>query len=642
MVEIGRFLSRYRSSAAAALIVFVGYLLRAYRVAYQGLRGDEAFSVGFFSRPFGEVWASMGSFDPNPPLYYFVLHNWMRIAGTSEAAVRWPSVLAGVIVVALTYRLGRMLLGRPAGFLAASFAVVNPFLIWHAQDARVYSLLTALVLAAVWQTWQAATRVSANALSPQDALRPWLVASGLWWLALFAHYFAILPLVVIGIALLLAPATRLRWFAALMMAVGVGLAYLPIVLHVFPLLAGHTKGWIQPPTLSEAVWRLLTAFSVGASSNAGMAGLRWVGGGLLALLLVAGAIGAIRRAPSAAIWLLALGLGPATLAWLVSLARPVFAEQYLISSLPGLLIIAAASAFAIKALPRWTAWLSALPAAGLGLVALLSLKNYYFDPAYAKSPNWRGVVAYLEATARLDEVVVLNLPDPGFYHYYHGPMPVEASPPDSLSTIGVPAAEAQLRQLRDRYQHIRFFFSPSPLYDPEGFVGQWLETCCEKTSDTFVYGFRVQAFDTPSGSLAARQPYPVEFEKGITLTGYRVLNPQLRAGEAIHLTLYWTARERVAESYTVFVHLLAADGFNVAGADNLPRDGSYPTDQWLVSEMVIDPHLVPLPADMPPGDYRLDVGLYRLDTGQRLMGRDASGVEADHVLLPVILTVQNP
>jgi hypothetical protein len=217
-----------------------------------------------------------------------------------------------------------------------------------------------------------------------------------------------------------------------------------------------------------------------------------------------------------------------------------------------------------------------------------------------------------------------------------------ASPPDALAVAGISATEAQLAQLRDTYQHVRFFFSPSPLYDPDGFVGNWLAGCCEKTADEFVGLFRVQTFDTPTGSLAAREAYPVEFEAGIVLTGYRVVNANLTAGESAHLTLYWTARAPITASYTVFVHLLAADGFNVANADGLPAAGRQPTDQWTTGADVIDPHPIAIPGDMPPGDYTVEIGLYELSSGVRLMATELSGNRVDAVRLPVTVKIAGP
>ena len=615
------------------LIVLLGYALRAYAVAAPALRDDEAFSVGFASQAPSKILTALARAEPNPPLYWFLLHGWMQVAGRSEIAVRWPSVLAGTVTVALVCYLGSIMLRRSAAQFAALLAALNPFLVWYAQDARVYALLTVLVLAAVCQTWRAMQR---------NRLRDWVMAGLWWWLALFAHYFAALPLAAIGAAFLLAPASRKRWREGLALASGIGAAYAPWAIYVSPLLVGHSKGWISPVGPTDAIWRLFTVASSGAQASGAAGWLPIAGGVLLALAVLAGSLNLLRRRRSAAIWLIAFGVGAPSALWLISLVRPVFAEQYFIGALPGVAALGAAGALAGTRVKGWGKGLSWTVALGLSLAALASLQNYYFDPAFSKSPRWRDIARYLADTTRPDELVLLNQPLPAFYYYYDAPMPVETSPPGPLSEAGLPKTEAQLAGLRDRYQHVRFFFSPHPAYDPDGFVSQWLEACCEKTTDTFVYGFRVQTFDTPSGSLAARQSYSFDFERGITLTGYRLVNPRVRVGEPIHLTLYWTAREKIGESYTVFVHVLAADGFNVVGQDNPPRGGAYPTDQWPAGAAVIDPHPVPLPADMPPGDYRLDVGLYRLETGERLIGQDASGAQADHVLLPIVVTVGNP
>ncbi len=270
----------------------------------------------------------------------------------------------------------------------------------------------------------------------------------------------------------------------------------------------------------------------------------------------------------------------------------------------------------------------------------MSLSNYYFDPRYSKSPDWRAVSDYLVRTARADEVVALNLPDPAFYYYYRAPMPVEAVPAAALPEFGAAAAVAQLAHLRDSYAHIRFFFAPSPLYDPDGFAGEWLQDCCEKTDDNFVAGFRVQTFDTPAGSLAAQQAYPVEFESDLALTGFRLARSAVQRGGQLQLTLFWLARAPIASSYTVFVHLLAPDGFDLLDGDGIPRTGSRPTNSWQPGEIIIDTHSIALPADMPVGVFRLEVGMYERESGTRLPGKIGSGTAVDHFILPVRVTVE--
>ncbi|MGD8791867.1 MAG: hypothetical protein PVF47_04890, partial [Anaerolineae bacterium] len=70
--------------------------------------------------------------------------------------------------------------------------------------------------------------------------------------------------------------------------------------------------------------------------------------------------------------------------------------------------------------------------------------------------------------------------------------------------------------------------------------------------------------------------------------------------------------------YTVFIHLLDEAGQTLVQADSQPRGGAYPTSVWDAGEVVADAHRLALPPDLPAGDYRLRLGLYRLETGVRL------------------------
>lgn len=105
------------------------------------------------------------------------------------------------------------------------------------------------------------------------------------------------------------------------------------------------------------------------------------------------------------------------------------------------------------------------------------------------------------------------------------------------------------------------------------------------------------------------------------LLGYDLESPQVRPGEAIHLTLYWEAANKPTEDYTVFVHLLDADGQLVAQQDNQPQNGMYPTNFWDAGERVQDEYTLAV----DPGTYTLAVGMYTLETLQRLPVVDASG-----------------
>jgi hypothetical protein len=78
--------------------------------------------------------------------------------------------------------------------------------------------------------------------------------------------------------------------------------------------------------------------------------------------------------------------------------------------------------------------------------------------------------------------------------------------------------------------------------------------------------------------------------------------------------LYWRSLAAVEEDYTLFIHLLDAQGNVVAQADAPPTHNSYPTSWWAAGETIADRHHLP---DIPEAT-RLRLGIYSLASGQRL------------------------
>src|SRR5262249_436293 len=78
---------------------------------------------------------------------FLLMHAWQRLAGTGEAAVRFPSVCFSLAAVSLTYLLARRIAGEATALLSAFVVAVSPFQIMSAQEARMYPLLGALALA---------------------------------------------------------------------------------------------------------------------------------------------------------------------------------------------------------------------------------------------------------------------------------------------------------------------------------------------------------------------------------------------------------------------------------------------------------------------------------------------------------------
>lgn len=155
--------------------------------------------------------------------------------------------------------------------------------------------------------------------------------------------------------------------------------------------------------------------------------------------------------------------------------------------------------------------------------------------------------------------------------------------------------------------------------------------------DTVRFGavtIQPQAGDIPN-------PQDLLFEDGIALIGYTLDQRLVAKGESVKLTLYWQSRNQPSNNYKVFVHLVTDGDIRAAQHDSEPQNGASPTSTWMPGQVVLDEHSLEIASDVPPGAYRLLIGLYDGDTGQRLrLLRDSSvSVQADSVTLSGIRVV---
>jgi hypothetical protein len=112
--------------------------------------------------------------------------------------------------------------------------------------------------------------------------------------------------------------------------------------------------------------------------------------------------------------------------------------------------------------------------------------------------------------------------------------------------------------------------------------------------------------------------YARPWEQGVELRGWHATRRHQNklsfsapeAGQDVSIDLLWHALERREHNWTVFVHLVNAEGEIVAEHNSTPVHGELPFPQWTPCDWVSDPHTLYLPADLPPGEYTLRVGLY--------------------------------
>jgi len=130
---------------------------------------------------------------------------------------------------------------------------------------------------------------------------------------------------------------------------------------------------------------------------------------------------------------------------------------------------------------------------------------------------------------------------------------------------------------------------------------------------------------------------PMQVELDVSFGGQmRLLGYDLSREEGeLRLELYWQARQQIGRDYRVFVHLFdPATEEIVAQDDAMPRQNQYPTSWWAEGEVVSDVVIISL-KDVPPGCYRLALGIYDPRTMDRLaaVGPDGAPVADNRVIL---------
>ena len=132
----------------------------------------------------------------------------------------------------------------------------------------------------------------------------------------------------------------------------------------------------------------------------------------------------------------------------------------------------------------------------------------------------------------------------------------------------------------------------------------------------------------------------------IALIGYDLemeLPPTSGGPGGVHLVLHWASLAPLERDYTIFVHLIGPDGALAAQADGPPVGGDYPTVLWAPGEIIADGWLIPMEG-LPPGTYDLRVGMYLLETGERLPAFDEHGTRllADAIPLDTLEWYSEP
>ncbi|MCW1967634.1 MAG: glycosyltransferase family 39 protein, partial [Anaerolineae bacterium] len=132
------------------ILTLLGAGLRVYQLTARSLWTDESITLIRIQHSWGDIFRNhvylldMQTIDTNPFVYFAALKLWSLGAGSSEFALKLFSAWLGVLLIPLTYALGRRLFGHRAGLLAALFVLLSPGIEWYSHELRMYTLVGCL------------------------------------------------------------------------------------------------------------------------------------------------------------------------------------------------------------------------------------------------------------------------------------------------------------------------------------------------------------------------------------------------------------------------------------------------------------------------------------------------------------------
>lgn len=611
--EKTRFLSRNLVFLALMLLAFA---VRVYRLDAQSLWYDEAVSAQVAAKGLAELtrWTAN---DIQPPLYYYVLSGWTRVAGRSEWALRFPSAFFGVLSVALIWALGRRTFGqssggrlaggRLAGALAALLAAISPLYIYYGQEARMYTQLVCFAALAGYTLWRA---------HETNHVRWWLAFVLAAVAALYTHYFALFLLfayALVAAAVLLARERPVRFgkpdrsssflraptaFAAVALAY---LPWLPAMLTRYRVDASYWQGELK---LGEALRHIAIGFTTGAPETMleGDA-VRWLPWfGLALIVALAGLLLNASTRRRAAV-LLALLIIPITLVLLLAARNPKFNPRYLLLVSPAyLLLLAGGCAAWFRRAAAGRSWPAALPALILAPVLITSVSgaaNWFTDPAFTKA-QWHAVAAYVRAQLGPNERVVLVSGHAApAWDYYAADLPPVRLPVINILDVNAVldfSSGAQLAEGLSGKDGAWLVEWQNEVVDPVGFAPYFLDHAGQELPldrSFWHVGLRHWRLRPDAAYPAAPQPKHAQaanFDHKLALLGW----DDPAGGQ---LTVYWQTLNTLTADYQVSLIVQDAAGTELARWDGRPAGYDYPTTRWPVGQALFGRY----PLAIPPG-----------------------------------------
>lgn len=550
------------------LILFLGFGLRLYLLGDKNVWWDEGYSVWLIRMPLANMLEAT-AYDTHPPLYFILLRGWTFLAGDTEFALRFPSLVVGVLTLPVVYGLGTRTIGRRWALFGMLLLAISRFHIWWSQEARMYAMAAGLLTLA--------TYIVIRQVRAKRSRQGWVLYALVVTAMLASFYLTALMMVAAGLAtLILWAARRVNWRYVTGFAlanVGVFLLYLPWTLYALPRVRSGTAA--EPFTPLHILKLYISLLATGISENLDVYLPIII---VYGLILVATLVALVVRRRWEVVAALAIGpiLPPLIIyqfTWLNwRLFSPAPAARYFLLFVGVAALIPAAGAAMLN---KWRGWAGAALAIVTIGIAAWALPGYY-EPRYLRD-QWKSAMTIIDAYARPDDALVMVSADrfPVFLYEYarlEDNVPPMHGVPDGVPKLSADTVDEQMARAVGNAERVWLVEIEAGIQDPDGLARAWMDAHSTPAL-AFQYEHNRITLYIPDGQ-------PPTVAKAIDELPPPTLPVQdYRPGDTVHLGVY-TSTEQVSLQLVHQSELLLAERA-VPGRDDgiVLHDVTFPITQ---------------------------------------------------------------
>jgi mannosyltransferase len=400
-------------------ILMLGLVLRVFNLTAVALWNDEAFSEFFIHYHWGEMMRRI-SLDVHPPLYYIILRFWSYLFGSGLFALRFLSVIFGILTIYLGYLFVKEAFkNEKLAVLSALFLAINPFQIAFAQEMRMYTLGTLLILLS---SYLLAKALNTNKTSI------WIYYGVSVAACFYTHYYLFFSVAAQGLYFLFymwrEKKFMIKGLLSYVLSVILFLPWIPTLIQ--QILRVETNYWIQKPNrfaVSSTFW----------SMTFGGHGTDHITLTIITPIVLALVIYFYIKSEVQMRWLLMLAVFlPVICALALSFKQAIYLDRYFVfASLYFSIMIAATFFLVAKYTTRRT-----LTTIFIVASVIIFLKNWA-DMGWNTKPGMKAAAAYLNGNARPNDKIYVGLSAVYFTFEYYNQTPIKPLlySPGPLETI---------------------------------------------------------------------------------------------------------------------------------------------------------------------------------------------------------------